>query len=214
MKKIVVFGAGGFGREVMYYLQEENPGYQILGFVDDYTDLSERAVDGHPVLGGKDWLLQRNEQVSVLVAIANPEIRRAIVGDLIRKENLEFPSFITRDVYRASDLIHGKGCIIVRKTVLTINVRIGNFFLCNPSCTIGHDAIIDDYVTLYPSVNISGNVHVENNVEVGVGSQILQGRTVGTGSILGAGAVVTKDIPSHCTAVGVPARIIKKRSFV
>ena len=64
-------------------------------------------------------------------------------------------------------------------------------------------------MTLYPSVNVSGNVKISYGVEIGVGSQIIEKKKIGENTILGAGAVVIDDIPANCTAVGVPAKVIK-----
>ncbi|HOJ85133.1 MAG TPA: DapH/DapD/GlmU-related protein, partial [Bacillota bacterium] len=44
---------------------------------------------------------------------------------------------------------------------------------------------------------------------IGTNSALIEGISIGEWSIIGAGAVVTKDIPPHCTAVGVPAKPIK-----
>ena len=78
-------------------------------------------------------------------------------------------------------------------------------------CTIGHDAIIDNFVTVNPSVNISGNTHICSGCNIGTGTQIIQGLTVRKNTVLGAGAVVNKELPANCTAVGIPAKVIKIR---
>ncbi len=54
-------------------------------------------------------------------------------------------------------------------------------------------------------------IRIEDDVWVGAGAKIVDGVTIGKGSVIGAGAVVTKDIPPYSIAVGVPARVIKKR---
>ena len=61
----------------------------------------------------------------------------------------------------------------------------------------------------YTSVNVSGNTLLGECVEMGTGSQIIQGQSVGDGTIVGAGAVVVKELPKECTAVGIPAKPIK-----
>ncbi|HED23611.1 MAG TPA: transferase, partial [Firmicutes bacterium] len=61
-------------------------------------------------------------------------------------------------------------------------------------------------------VNISGNVKVGEGVMIGTGATVLQGVQVGPWCRIGAGAVVTKDLPANCTAVGVPAEIVKNDS--
>jgi len=56
----------------------------------------------------------------------------------------------------------------------------------------------------------SSPVCIGDNVWIGEGAGILAGVKVGKGSIIGCGAVVTKDIPECCLAVGNPARVIRK----
>ena len=60
-----------------------------------------------------------------------------------------------------------------------------------------------------PSVNVSGESTIGEGVYVGVGAKLINRLTVGDNTIIGAGAVVAKDLPANCTAVGVPAKVIK-----
>ena len=60
-----------------------------------------------------------------------------------------------------------------------------------------------------PGINVSGEVELEEGAYVGTGAKIINQITVGQNSTIGAGAVVSKSIPSNCTAVGIPAKPIK-----
>jgi phosphonate metabolism protein (transferase hexapeptide repeat family) len=53
--------------------------------------------------------------------------------------------------------------------------------------------------------------HLGHDIWIGHGAIILAGVKIGTGAIIGAGAVVTKDVPDYSVAVGVAAKVIKKR---
>jgi acetyltransferase-like isoleucine patch superfamily enzyme len=86
---------------------------------------------------------------------------------------------------------------------------VGDYNIINLDCTVGHEVQVGNFVTINPGVNVSGNVIIDDCVSIGTGSQLLQGKRIGSNSIIGAGAVVTTDIPEKCTAVGVPAKIIK-----
>ena len=109
-----------------------------------------------------------------------------------------------------SELINiGEGTIICAHSILTVNIEIGKHVIINLDCTVGHDAILQDFVTLYPSVNVSGITNIGRCSELGTGVQIIQAKMVGNYSIVGAGAVIVKDIPDKCTAVGSPAKPIK-----
>ena len=76
----------------------------------------------------------------------------------------------------------GEGNIICAGNILTVNVVLGDFVILNLSCTVGHDAVIESFVTVYPGVNISGCVKIGQGVELGTGSKIIQGIAVGSNS--------------------------------
>ncbi len=134
--------------------------------------------------------------------------RKQIV-DRINK-NRKFATLIHPDVDLSSTNLIGEGCIICCGTILTVNVALKNHIIINLDCTIGHDAILEDYTTLMPSVNVSGNVFIDKYTTVGTGTNIIQGLHIGKNSIVGAGSVVIRDIQDNCTVVGNPGRIIKK----
>jgi len=94
---------------------------------------------------------------------------------------------------------------------MTTDIHIGEHVHINIGCTIGHDAVLSGFVTLNPSVNVSGNVEVSEGVEVGTRSVLIPHACVGEWSIVGAGSVVTKSLPANVTAVGTPAKVIKSR---
>ena len=83
---------------------------------------------------------------------------------------------------------------------------------------IGETTIIGDDVIIYQQVTLggvslsSGKRHptVESNVVIGAGSKILGNITVGKNSKVGANSVVVKDVPPNSTAIGIPARVIKR----
>jgi maltose O-acetyltransferase len=58
-----------------------------------------------------------------------------------------------------------------------------------------------------------GDIIVGDDVWIGAGALILQGVHIGRGAVIAAGSVVSRDVPEHCIAGGVPARVIRaKRS--
>ena len=103
----------------------------------------------------------------------------------------------------------GEGSIICAGTIITVDVIIGKHVIVNLDCTLGHDDIINDFVTMYPSVNVSGNVEIGECSELGTGAQIIQGKKIVPNTIIGAGAVVVKDIEEKGTYVGSPVRKIR-----
>lgn len=81
----------------------------------------------------------------------------------------------------------------------------------NPRSSFGHNVVFQHSVTVG---EIGEDVPtVGNNVYIGARAMILGGVVIGDNAKIGAGAVVLNDVPSGCTAVGVPAKIINKSSL-
>lgn len=83
--------------------------------------------------------------------------------------------------------------------------------------TIGETTVIGDDCTIYQGVTLGGtswspgkrHPTLENDVVVGAGAKVLGPFTVGEGARIGSNAVVVKEVPPGCTAVGVPAKLVK-----
>ena len=195
MKNIVIIGAGGFGREVQWLLErmnEKEEQWNLLGYIDDGVAVGT-IVDGLPVLGNITYLIETKEPLAVVCAVGSSKTRKKIIDKIIDNENLEFPNVIDPSVQMSERICMGKGNIICAGNIMTVDIEIGDFNIINLDCTVGHDAVLHSYVTVYPSVNISG----------------CQGIHIGEKTIIGAGSVVIRDMPSDCTAVGNPAKPIK-----
>lgn len=213
MRKIYIIGAGGFGREVAWLIERINnttPAWELMGFIDDNNEKHGKCEGKYPVIGDCDFL-RCCEEVWVVCAIGTAEIRKSVISKVEKYSNVRFATLIDPDVVWAYSTTIGEGSIICAGTILTVDISIGRHVIVNLDCTVGHDTVIGDYVTIYPGVNVSGCVMVEDCVELGTGAQIIQGKRIGYQTIVGAGAVVTKDLPSRCTAVGMPAKPVKYR---
>ncbi len=87
---------------------------------------------------------------------------------------------------------------------------------------IGETSIVGDDVLIYQGVTLGGvslthdkrHPTVKNNVIIGSGAKILGNITIGQNSKIGANSVVICDVDENSTAVGVPARIIKRKNLV
>ena len=207
---LVVYGAGGMGRELMWQISSQlGDEYNILGFIDDSSQKLNTVINGYKVIGNTEWLLNYNNPIAVAVAIGDSNVRQYVVSKLKKNSNITFPNVISNGAIISDFVEMGEGNIICPGSIITVNVKIGNFVLCNRSCNIAHDDVVGDYVTLNPSVTLSGNVSVGDKANIGTGAVVIQGKSIGEGAVIGAGAAVVSDIPANCTAVGVPAKPIK-----
>lgn len=211
MKNLIIFGASGFGREVAWLVERINntePTWNLLGFLDDNNDIRNFDINGYRVLGDTGDIRNYSDSYFVCAVGASKTRERIINKMKMVQPDIRFATLVDPSVILSKSVDIGEGTIICAHSVLTVNIAIGVHVIINLDCTIGHDAVLSDYVTLYPSVNVSGTANIGRAVELGTGTQVIQGKSIGSNSIIGAGAVVVKDIPASCTAVGNPAKPI------
>lgn len=213
MKDLVIFGTGGFAREVHELVEDINEiraEWNLLGFLDGNSERWGTEVHGLPVLGGPSWLKDHPE-VHVVVAVGNTAVRQRLVHQMRGTGHQAFATLVHPRALVGRRVTIGTGSIICAGTVITTDIQIGQHVIINLNCTVGHDSRLDAFVTIAPGVNVSGNVYVAPGCDLGTNSTIIQGLSIGHWSILGAGAVVSKDVPPNVTAVGIPAKPIKER---
>jgi sugar O-acyltransferase (sialic acid O-acetyltransferase NeuD family) len=211
MQPIVVFGAGGFGREVAQLIEDINrasPQYELLGFVDDDPSMPGKALNGHPVKRVDDGL-SGSPRVAVAVAVGDPVTRMRVV-ERIRPYGVSFPNLVHPSVVIGREVSMGVGNIICAGSILTVNIRLGDFCQLNLKTTVGHDAVLDHFATSACGVDFAGYSHMGVGTYFGNQATVLQSVRVGPFTTVGAGAVVNRELPAGVTAVGVPARVIKE----
>jgi sugar O-acyltransferase (sialic acid O-acetyltransferase NeuD family) len=212
MKKLAIYGAGGFGKEIAMFIEllnSDNKEWELIGFFDDNAIKGE-VVNDYRILGGMKELNQVDFPLSLVIAVGNSLIRKKI-RESITNNKVFFPTLIHRSATMGSGkfITIGEGCIISPGVFLTTNIEIGKHSILSLYCTVGHDTVIKDYVSIMPGVNISGEVTLGECVYIGTGAKIVNQVDIGEGTIVAAGAVVAKSLPANCTAVGIPAKPIK-----
>lgn len=211
-KDLVIIGAGGFAREVQWLVEEINQEalqWNLIGFIDDDKAKKGHIINELPILGGFEWFEDNPGNVNVVFAVGNPMGRKKLADKFLKHFKADFPNLVHPTVRLSRYVEMGTGNILCASSLLTTNIKLGNFNILNLNCTIGHDVEIENFCTLSPAVNVSGNVTLCNGCELGTNSCVIQGITIGEWSVMGAGAVVIRDIDPRCTAVGVPAKVIK-----
>lgn len=209
-KKLVIYGAGGLGREIASFVHvfEE---YTLLGFFDDVVKPGT-VFNNTAVLGDFEALKLKNEELYVVLALGDPVKKFELRKRLESIKALKFPSFIhpAAILLDRESITIGEGTIITAGCILTCNISLGNHVLVNLNSTVGHDVCVENFVSIMPSVNLSGNVRIAEKALIGSGVNIINGSSVGMNSVVGSGAVVVRNVPENTTVAGVPARTLKK----
>jgi sugar O-acyltransferase (sialic acid O-acetyltransferase NeuD family) len=217
MKNFAIFGASGYGREVLPLVRNQlhsalEAGDVDLVFVDDYP--SAPLVNGQRVLTYAQWLNEPASSRHMNVAIANSRMREQLV-ERCAADGVKFFEVRASNVVQLDDVQLGVGFVLCPFVTLTSNIRIGQHFHANIYSYVAHDCVVGDFVTFAPGVMCNGNVHIEDHAYIGTGAVIKQGLpdaplVIGRGAVVGMGAVVTKSVPPGMTVVGNPARALIK----
>lgn len=205
MRDLLIIGAGGYGREVCQVVEDLDPAWKVLGFLDDREELHGGMVRELPVLGGIDAVTE-HPAAAVAVAVGSPAGRRAVAERLAGLPDERLPVLVHPRAWIGNRVEVGAGTVVLAGAAVSTDIAIGRFACLNKNCIVGHDAVLGDFTTISPGASISGFVTLGEGCDIGANSVVVQGRTVGAGTIVGAGAVVTADLPAGVTAVGVPAR--------
>ncbi len=213
MKMIIaIYGASGFGSEVLPLVREQYPNVDLC-FIDDGFTLIEYS--GLPVYSYQSFLDISNSEKSVVIAIANSEVRNALI-DKITLDKLIILSVKAPTAVVLDNVALGEGAILCNFTHLTSNIIIGKQFHANIFSYVAHDCVIGDFVTFAPRVHCNGNIHIEDHAYIGTGAILKQGTAdkpliIGRGAVVGMGAVVTKDVAPNTVVIGNPARILERK---
>ena len=211
MIEIAIWGAGGFGREVAWLIEEINKNkkkFTIIGFLDDNLALKDKGINGLEILGGIEFV-EKKHSLALTLAIGNP-LHRFRIQKKLSKYNITYPNLIHPSVSQGINNSIGIGNIFCSGCIMTVNTIIGNFCHFNLKTTIGHDCNLGDFTTSACSVDFAGYSKTGIGVYCGNQSTLLPSIFVDNFSVIGAGAVVNKNISEGSVAVGVPAKIIKQ----
>lgn len=215
MKNIVIFGAGGFGREIACLLERINsikPTWNLVGFIDDGLVPGERNEYG-TVLGGKECLNESSKPLSVAMAIGKPETVKEII-DSITNPLIDFPNVIAPDVIfmDPESFTMGRGNIFCAGCLVSCNTHVGNFNTFNDFVSIGHDTSIGNYNAFMTAARVSGIVTIGDCNFFGVNSCMVQGVKIGNHTTVAAGSALMRRTKDGYTYIGVPASalVIKK----
>ncbi|QCU79298.1 acetyltransferase [Citricoccus sp. SGAir0253] len=209
---MVIVGAGGFGREAADVVEAVNsaagtPLWELSGFYDDAPaekNLTRLRQRGLAYLGPipQEW---DGTDISFVIGIGSPAVREILAARLERL-GWEPAVLVHPAAVVGSRSLLGAGSVVCGGVQVSTNVQLGRHVHLNPNATIGHDAVLEDFVSVNPAVTVSGEVRVRTGTLLGAGSVVLQGLEVGPGALVGAAACVVRDVPADATVKGVPAR--------
>jgi sugar O-acyltransferase (sialic acid O-acetyltransferase NeuD family) len=213
MKKIAIYGGGGFGKEVATVIQkinEQDSIWNLIGFFDDGLNEGSQISRYGRILGNMNRLNDWTEELAIVFAIGDPETL-AKVQKKITNPKVWYPNIIHPEVYMADEvtLKIGQGNVIVRGCSFSVDVAIGDFNQFNSISALGHDVQVGSYNVFMPLSRISGGVQIGDYNFFGINAIVLQNVKIGICTKIGANSVVIRKTKDNNLYLGSPAKRMK-----
>jgi sugar O-acyltransferase (sialic acid O-acetyltransferase NeuD family) len=209
LKKLIIIGAGGFGREVLAFARSIPRIYRdwdVFGFLDDNTSALRNFNIGVEILGPIADYKPSDDEVFTC-AIAEPLVRLQICRNLMQK-GATFVNIISPSATIGENTSIGRGLIRGAFSAVSVNVQVGDFVIINSYSSLGHDAVMEEGCTISAYCEVAGGARVGEGSFLGSHSVILPTLKVGRYAKVGAGSIVVRNVKDGATVFGNPARDI------
>jgi sugar O-acyltransferase (sialic acid O-acetyltransferase NeuD family) len=205
--RVLVVGAGGFGREVLAWARAAWPGdaSRIAGFLSADPDVLAGHACGLAVVGDPASYMPAAGD-GFLLAIGIPAVRRR-VAESLQARGADFLTLVHPTAIVAPTATIGPGSIICPHAIVSDSARLGRCVLVNYHASLGHDAAVGDYCVLSPYASLGGHARAAEDVFLGMHASIGPGRTVGARSKVSANSCALADVPPDRIVYGVPGRV-------
>ena len=207
VSRILLVGAGGFGREVLQWARDAWPEHapRIGGFLSAERDRLERHDCPLNVIAAPD-LYEPQPGDALLLAIGIPVVRRQ-VAESLRSRGAKFLTLIHPTAIVAPTAAIGEGSIVCPFAIVSDSARVGAFVLMNYHSSLGHDASAGDHAVLSPYATLGGNAHIGDDVFMGLHASVGPGRRIGARSKVSANSCALSDAPTESIIYGAPGRV-------
>jgi len=206
-RRILIVGAGGFGRELLRWARDAWPDHAaaIAGFLSADPWPPAHRDRGLPIVADPAVYEPRPGD-AFLLGIGIPRVRRA-VAEALEARGAEFLTLVHPTALVAETAVIGAGAVICPLAIVSDGCRLGRFALLNYHTSLGHDAAAEDFAVLSPGAALGGGAVVEADAFLGLNASVGPGRRVGRGSKLAANSCALSDAPADSIVHGVPGRI-------
>jgi sugar O-acyltransferase (sialic acid O-acetyltransferase NeuD family) len=204
MKRTLIVGAGGLGRQVAQWLRDINsvqPTYEIAG----YLTFGDGPADplAVPVAGAVETCQPQEGDVFVC-ALAHPEQKQQATC-LLKSRGARFATVIHPSASIAEHCTIGEGAVIFPNVAICDNASMGNFVTVMFS-GMGHDSKAGDFATICSGCEIAGHAEVGEGAYMDLGSIMVPHKKVGARAYVAPGSIVVRNVREGASVSGNPAR--------
>lgn len=215
MKRIVLLGGGTHVSYCIDIIQKEQK-YTIVGITDPYLEVGTEIM-GFKIIGKQEDLGELISKYNIeagIITIGDNWTRKLVFDVVVSKiPSFKFVSSIHPSVIIGSNVVIGKGTVIMAGCIISPNVVIGEFCFFATGAILEHDSLMNDFSSLSAGSVTGGKVVIGKYSAITLGVTVFDRTKIGEHTVIGSGSLVTKDIPEKVIAYGSPAKVIRTRNI-
>ncbi len=203
MKKIIIIGASGFGKEIAWVIDRMNQAGSelgLIGFCDDAPDKQRGTFGGFPLLGSVEVAAANLPGSRFICAIGNNRARQSVVVRACATGLLP-QTLIDPTAVIAPYTTIGIGSFIGIGSIVSVGSIIGNHVIVNHQACVGHDVRLADFAQVCPGARISGGSDIGEGALLGTNAATIPLTQMGAWSTLGAGTTAYTNLSPQTTVV-------------
>lgn len=203
MKRLIIIGAGLFGRELAAYAEESLPDMKLVGFLDSRSNILNGYTGYPPIIGTvEDYAIGPDDVFACGIGYVDYRLKYA---EMMERRGGKFVSIVHPRAYVGRNTVIGDGCVLAPGAVVSCDCTLGRHVLVNVNAHIGHDCRIGDGCVFAPMSCPGSMAKLGRRVFMGIGACMTPNHELGDDVYVAAGAVVTDSVSSG-VVMGVPAR--------
>lgn len=214
-KNVIMLGGSGIGM-IASSILDRIGGYTMLGFLNDVVPVNSEIgkFKKHKVIGKSSDVLSLIKKYDAFVFIA-------YIGMTKERETTNKLSSLNIPEDRLLSIIDptavipkgycniGSGSLICPLAQVSADTTLEKNCILLANSFVGHDSVLEEYVSVANNACIGANVRVGYGTHVGTNSSIREKINIGSYSVIGMGSVLLTDIPEGSVVVGNPAKILR-----
>lgn len=208
MDKLLIFGIGAKGEEVLELIREYNL-YDVVGFAVDSNYIKGPSFMGLPVFPSETIENHVSKDVLAFVAVSQMYSLNQVRAEkytFLKEKGFHFANIISpKAIVRTKEI--GEGNWIKDYAVVDYGAKVGNNNVIGLSTEIAHFSKIGNHNYLAGKSILAGDAVVGNSNFIGMSSTIFQGIRVGNECLIGSGCYVNSNLPD-CSLVVAPKPVI------
>lgn len=214
MKDLIILGAGGAAYNLVEFVEdinEVNPTWNLLGFLDDNISLIGNIIHGYKVLGNINE--SKNYEKAYFISSigsATDLTMRKRVRDRVPFDDNHFATLIHPLAHISRSAVIGTGTVVCPYASIQAEATIGHNCYINSFNHLAHETIVGSHTILAARTVVASATSFGECCYIGCGCAFKHDITIGNNCMIGMGSVIWKNIPNNTKMYAPHARTMKE----